>query len=139
MPKKIKKCVLCNSCSGSSYQVALLFNWEVVYAKDLPDLSSYSFVVVICANTGDEELQLDMENFFISLKIKNLKFAICELGNYFGFERDCFGCKKIVQKLLSDLNWIEICSISIDSFPILDINTANDWVKKINETLKHNN
>lgn len=136
MPKKFKKCVLCNSCSGSSYQVALLFNWEIVYSKDFPDLSSYSFVAVICANTGDEELQPDMEKFLISLKIKKIKFAICELGNYFGFERDCFGCKKIVQKILNNLEWIEIDNISIDSLPLIDLNIVNKWVKKIKDITK---
>jgi hypothetical protein len=130
-----KTCVLINSNSGNSYLVASTFGWDILTAADMPDLKPYSFIVIVCANTGDEELQPNMENFLLSLTIKNKSFAICELGNYFGFERDCFGCKKIVQQMLNNLEWKEIDNISIDSLPNIDMNIVHQWVKKIHEIL----
>lgn len=132
------KCVLCNSRNGNSFRVAKLFGWEILAANEFPDLTPYKFIVVICANTGDEELQPEMEEFLLTLDIQNIKYAVCELGNYFGYERDCFGCKTIVRSLLTRLGWKEVADISIDSLPDLDINAANQWVDRIHEITKDN-
>ena len=105
----------------------------MVFAQDNPDLSSYSFLTIICANAGDEELQPEMERFLLSLRTRNANYAICELGNYFGFERDCFGCKKIVRRVLKQLAWRELEHISIDSLPTLDKISAIAWVNKLVE------
>lgn len=132
------KCIICNSKSGNSFKVASVFGWDVLTATEMPDLSLYCFVLFVVANTGDEELQPEMERFLLSLRVQNKTYAICELGNYFGYERDCFGCKQIVQSLLRNLNWKEKANISIDSLPTMNIEIVKKWAKELNETL-HNN
>lgn len=132
------RCVVCNRPSGNSFLVAQAFGFETLFAVDTPDLGPYEFVVLVCANTGDEELQPEMERFLLTLKTTGKRYAICELGNYFGYERDCFGCKKTARLLLDQLGWHEVSHVSIDSLPDLDIHSLQKWIQELHGLLNDN-
>ncbi len=74
-----------------------------------------------------------MEDYLFNLKVKNKKYLVCELGNYFGFENYC-GCKKIVFKILDSLGWEKISDISLDSLPNLDTIRLEKWLEEIKLT-----
>lgn len=115
-----------------------IFCIESVSCQDADDLEKYSLIIFVFSNCGDEELHPILEEYLINLRVKNKKYILCELGNYFGFEMDCFGCKIVVQKLLKDLGWVELNNVSIDSFPDLDLTSFNEWVKVLDEILSKN-
>ena len=134
--------VLCNKRAGTSFTVATRLaeklGGALLTAEERPDLSSHAVVVFVVANTGDEELQQPMEDFLAALTVEGKMFAICELGNYFGFERDCFGCKVIARKVLVQLGWGEISDVSIDSMPTLDEKRLQVWIEELYEFLQRN-
>ena len=133
-----RSCVLVDSPKGKSYELAKQLHTTIVFAKDNPDISPYDFIVIICSNTGDEELTYHLECYLISLKVMSKKYALCELGNYFGMERDCFGSKKIVRYYLAKLGWVEYTHASVDAFPELDMQMAELWMYKTHEAILHN-
>jgi flavodoxin len=127
----IMRAVLCNRAGSTSHKAALIFKWPVLFCIDDPPLDSFELLVVIVANYGDEELQPEMERYLLKCEAKNIRYALCELGNYFGFEDDCFGCKKEALRILDEKSWVCMDQISIDSFPELDKKKLMAWVKKI--------
>lgn len=106
------------------------FKCDVIAAINNPKIKKYKTIIFVVSNVGDEELCQPMEDFVCNIKTKNKKFLICELGNYFGFE-DYAGCKKIVIKILENLNWEKISDISLDSLPKLDLQSLNSWISEI--------
>jgi len=126
--------ILHNKKKGNNYKVANIlknhFNCDIIAAEDNPSLTKYDIIIFVVSNVGDEELCQPMEDYICSIKLKNKSFLICELGNYFGFE-EYIGCKKIVEKLLEELKWKKISDISLDSLPIIDLNSLEKWIYKI--------
>ena len=115
--------------------ISHIFGVKCVCVLDQPDLADYAIIIVIASNFGDEELHPNLEDFLSKQTITNKKYIVCELGNYFGYERDCFGCKKIVRNICKSLNWEEINDISIDSFPNFDDRTFNFWISNLNGSI----
>ena len=136
--------ILHNSKKGNNYIVAKIlaknFNCKTATPEDCPRLSKFNTIIIVVSNTGDEELPQPMEDYLAKLKIKNKKYIVCELGNYFGFE-NYSGCKKIVFKILNDLGWEKISDISLDSVPSLDKRSLKKWLSTLNKNdkNKHNN
>jgi len=134
--KKFKKkiAVLHNKKNGNNYKIAKIiknyFKCDTIAAEDNPSIEKYDIIIFIVSNIGDEELCQPMEDYICSIKLKNKSFLICELGNYFGFE-EYIGCKKIVEKLLEELKWKKISDISLDSLPVIDLNSLEKWIYKV--------
>jgi len=84
----------------------------------------------VLSNTGDEELPQPMEDYLYNLSIREKKYLVCELGNYFGLENYC-GCKKVLFKLLERLCWKKISDTSIDSMPELNRTDLDKWIESI--------
>ncbi len=99
-----------------------------VFTKDLA-LPDFKSAIICVSNAGNEELPLDFEDFLINFNIKNKKYCIVELGNYFGYEWEEFGCAKIVRRLLNNLEWEEVFPVLIlDSFPEIDWSCVKNWM-----------
>lgn len=122
--------VLHNHKNGNNYLVAkklaAQFGCQVAAAEDNPSLKEHNTILVVVPNVGDEELPQPMEDYLFKLTDRNKKYAICELGNYFGLENYC-GCKKVVFHLLDKLGWHRLADISLDSMPTLDEEGLDRW------------
>jgi flavodoxin len=120
-----------NTCKTVASIIANKISATILFVEDCPNLESYSFFVFVFSNRGDEELTEVYENFIVNLQTLDKKYFLCELGNYFGFEYDFFGCKKILEFLLKKLGWQEVLSISIDSTPVIDFEKLEGWINEI--------
>ena len=83
--------VLYYSKGGKAKKVAEFFKLpilNILNALNDKYLDRYSNIIIVCPTYGDEELPLEVEDCLLKLKIKNKNYAICELGNFFGNEKD---------------------------------------------------
>jgi flavodoxin len=136
------KIILFSHEGGMVYKVATKLSESLkipkVSSQTFPNLENYSLVIIVTSNYGDEELPPNLENYLIALRTRDKEYALCELGNYFGYESEYFGCKRIVQGILLRLGWMELSNISLDSFPELDLGSLDDWIMVLNEILSQN-
>lgn len=123
--------VLYYSKGGNSLKVAKYFELPLLNVINNPNLENYNSFVVVCPTYGDEELPFEMEDFLINLKVKNKKYAICELGNRFGHEENGFGAAIIIEYVLDDLDWKKISRLSLDSVPDVDWKVLEEWIEKL--------
>ena len=116
----MKTVVLYASSHGSTRRVVktlaetVKFSFDCFDVKSLTDSSSmgkYDVFLFFCPTYGNEELQQDMERFIIDFKLdmSSKYYAICELGNYYGYEAD-FGAMKIIRYHLEKLCAKELVS-----------------------------
>lgn len=101
---------------------------ECFAAEDNPNLEEFGTIIIVASNMGDEEISQPMEDYLFAIKDREKEYFICELGNYFGLEEYC-GCKKVIFQILDILNWKKLSDISLDSFPNLDIEKLESWIK----------
>ena len=95
------------------------------------------FVIVLCPTYGDEELPLAMEEYLLGLSITGKRYALCELGNYYGYEDCQFGAAKIIRYCLSRLEWVEpFRPLSLDSLPVIDWDSLKEWKDGLCEFLQ---
>lgn len=100
-------------------------------------LSDADLLLVFTPNYGDGELHEPMEEFLRRLKadLPMTRFAICELGNYGGYDDFSFGALHKVRTILLSLNAIELCQhLSLDSMPRLDSRQLDRWINMVNAT-----
>ncbi len=96
---------------------------NVVESVDEAEFANYDLIIFLIATYGDQELQENIENFLISIKhdFTGKKFAICELGNYYGYDDFTFGSGFIVENYLLEKNGSQLLPLaSIDTLPLLD-------------------
>lgn len=111
--------------------------FDVRQLRDLRVLDSYKTFLFLAPTYGNEELQLDMERFIVRFKVdmSNKRYAICELGNYYGFDSD-FGAMRIIRYHLEKLHGQELISpLSMDSLPQKDWMSFAIWCGKLNAAL----
>lgn len=117
------------------------FRFDSFDVKDLRDagpLDKYETFLFFAPTYGNEELQLDMERFIIAFKLdlSNKRYAICELGNYYGYETD-FGAMRILRYHLDRLCGTELISpLSLDTLPKKDWQAFTRWCGKLNTVLR---
>ena len=112
--------------------------FDVRTLKNSDALDKYDVFLFFSPTYGNEELQLDMETFIINFKVDMSRkhYAICELGNYYGYETD-FGAMKIIRYHLERLNGNELISpLSMDSLPKKDWKALATWCGKLNKSLR---
>ena len=101
-------------------------------------LTQYDLLLFFCPTYGDEELQDDMENFLrhFELDMTGKRFAICELGNYYGYNDFSFGAMRIIREHLLELHGEELCEpLSLDSMPKMSLEHLLRWVELLNSKL----
>lgn len=125
-----------DSPHGKTKFVSSKFNCECVSAKNAVIWAD--IVLFLCPTYGDEELPHEMEDFLLSLKIRNKSYVVCELGNYYGYDDFTFGAKKIIEEHLNSLGWDKFYNgISLDSLPKIDWDCFFKWKKGLDHALQN--
>lgn len=115
---------------------------DVFDVKDRPPssrLSEYEVLLFCTPTYGDEELQDDMEEFLrtFDLDLAGKRFALVELGNYYGYDDYTFGAMSILRRRLTELHGSELCEpLSLDSLPKVNWEHLDRWVDYLNAHLK---
>ena len=124
--------VLHSTNSGNNRLVAQLIarhlGCQTFAAADNPDLSHYNSIILVVANSGDEELQPQMEEYLCGLKLTGKDYYLCELGNYFFFG-EYKGCKQVAAALLDALGWTKRGETCVDTVPTLDTGALEAWLQ----------
>lgn len=136
--------VVFGSTRGSTRSVVkklptlLRFPFDTIDAAALADtrhLERYDLLLFFASTWGDGELQIDMEMFFVRcpLHLNGKPYAICELGNYYGYDDFEFGALRIMQHQLQHARGQEFVEpFSMDSFPQRDWQGLSNWCEAIN-------
>ncbi|MFS0756134.1 flavodoxin family protein [Noviherbaspirillum sp. 1P10PC] len=117
----------------------LSFPVDIVNIRTLTGDSTfaqYDLLLFFASTTGDQELQEDMEQFFVR-QTRNLygkPYAVCELGNYFGYDDFDLGAEQILRHLLCQAGGKELIPpFCMDSFPYKDWNNLARWCVHLNQ------
>src|SRR5262245_4116245 len=100
--------ILYGSTRGNTRLVAtrmpkqLNFHADVLEVNSLQNvevLHQYDLLLFLASTWGDGELQIDMERFLVDhhIDLSGKHYAICELGNYYGYDDFEFGALRIMQ------------------------------------------
>jgi flavodoxin len=117
-----------------------------VLAIDLLDdpglLRQYDLLLFLASTWGDGELQIDMEHFFARQRIdlSGKLYAICELGNYYGYDDFEFGALRIMQYHLQQWGAEEFVEpFCMDSLPRKDWDGFARWCNLLNRAVELQN
>jgi len=116
----------------------LHFDADVVEVNSLQDidlLRQYDLLLFLASTWGDGELQIDMEHFFVQnhIDLSGKYYAICELGNYYGYDDYEFGALRIMQCQLQQWGGHEFVEpFSMDSLPRKDWDGFARWCNLLN-------
>jgi flavodoxin len=137
----MKAIVVYASKGGGTQRAAAAF--EDIEIQNVSKLSSHlgfwDFFIFLCPTCGDEELPLEMEDFFQSVILTDKLFTICEFGNYVGLDELEWGPRRIITSHLLKLGWKEaVDGVSIDSVPDVDWDALNHWKEKVHEFINSN-
>ena len=114
---------------------------EVFDVKESPPaekIQSCDVLLVFSPTYGDEELQQDMEDFLrgFSANLAGRRFALCELGNYGGYDDFSFGAAHILRRRLRELGATELCSaLSLDAMPRIQWEHLHQWAAFVSRHL----
>jgi flavodoxin len=123
---------------GNNFQVASIIasrlKCNLLAATDSPSLERYDVVIVVAANTGDEELSKTMESYLMNITLTDKHYLVVEIGNYFGLD-NYYGCRQVVSGLLDRLGWKKLGEKTIDSTPSLDEEEVELWLSFVQENI----
>lgn len=141
----MKSLVIYGSTRGNTRTVVnrlpalLTFPVDIVDVKTLTDaklFQEYDLLMFFASTAGDQELQIDMERFLTreTVQLRGKPYAICELGNYFGYDDFDFGAERILHHYLHEWGGTELIEpFSMDSFPHKDWNNLARWCNLLNQ------
>jgi flavodoxin len=110
---------------------------QVLFANDVRSAQQLEFAdayIFLSPTVGDEELQDDFEAFFLRFHddLPRRPFAVCELGNYYGYDDFEFGPASIIRQFLKHHTMKEfVPSLSLDSLPKIPWALFEMWAAKI--------
>ena len=118
------------------------FKFDVFNVKGLDPivLLQYDLIIFFSPTYGDEELQIDVEDFLqqIDFSLHGKLIVVIELGNYYGYEKQCFGARKILTNILTIRGAKEFYpGFSLDSLPRIDWNTFSRWADGLSERVRN--
>lgn len=133
--------VLFDSVHGTTRKVAgelsTLLHCQAIHVTDNFDDNT---LIILCPTYGDEELPPEMEKWITNAQVAEKRFAICELGNYYGYDDYTFGAAKIIRHQLLSLGWKEFFRpLSLDSLPSIEWDDLHQWAGEINAIFERNN
>lgn len=114
---------------------------DVAAAPESRSWAAHDPLVFFCPTYGDEELEPSMEAFLLRHGdgLAGSAFAVCELGNYYGYDDFSFGALHIVRRLLLARGGREVCPpLSLDSLPRLDEAQLESWTGVLDAGLARN-
>jgi flavodoxin len=144
----MKALVIFGSTRGNTRLVAtrlperLHFDVDVLAVNLLHDVSmlrQYDLLLFLASTWGDGELQVDMEQFFVRhhINLSGKHYAICELGNYYGYDDFEFGALRIMQNQLQQWGGHEFVEpFCMDSLPRKDWDGLQRWCNLLNRAVK---
>lgn len=111
---------------------------DVLSVKDAsPEmLVGYDVMLFFAPTYGDAELHGGMENFLRStdVNLSGRRFAICELGNYGGYDDFVFGALTVLRRRLLELGAAELGThLSLDALPRLNPEHLHRWLAHVND------
>jgi len=101
-------------------------------------LAPYNVCLFFASTWGDGELQEDMESLFVRFKLDltGKHFAVCELGNYYGYDDFEFGALHIMQHFLDASGGVELVEpFCMDSLPKKDWLGFESWSAGLQQKL----
>lgn len=144
----MKALVIYGSTWGNTKKVVqrlpewLFFPIDIENVKDLADdrvFQTYDLLLFFASTAGDQELQFDTEEFLLRSepKLRGKPYAVCELGNYFGYDDFEFGAERILSHFLQAGGGQEfIPPFAMDTFPNRDWAGLARWCNKLNEKVR---
>lgn len=148
LKQKIRALAIYGSSRGNTKLIVnrlpahFTFHVDIVEASSILDadiIIKYDLLLFFASTWGDGELQIDMENFLISnhLNLNGKPYAICELGNYYGYDDFEFGAMRIMRNQLEQWNGYELIEpFSMDTFPRKDWNSLTCWCELLNHNVE---
>jgi flavodoxin len=112
---------------------------EIGSLQDVNVLRQYDLLVFLASTWGDGELQVDMERFFAGRHVElcGTQYAICELGNYYGYDDFEFGALRIMQHQLQQWGGREFIEpLCMDSLPRKDWGSFARWCSLLNRAVE---
>lgn len=143
----MKTAIIFASTNGRTRRVVRDVTQQLAHETELFDagagvslerLRGHAVWVFFAPTYGDEELQPALEEFVYGLTepLDGRRFAVCEFGNYYGYDDMSFGAARIIRERLLRLRATELCEpASIDSFPQLDRGTLQRWTVLLDEKM----
>lgn len=140
--------LLYGSTTGNTRLVAARLPECLDFSVDVVDVGSlsggdavagYDLLIFLASTWGDGELQVDMERFFVQYRValEGRHYAVCELGNYYGYDDFEFGALRIIQYHLQSWGGRELVEpFSMDSLPRKDWAGFARWCDLLNRTVK---
>ena len=111
----------------------LKFSYTEWNDSNAPVVWNSARVLFVSPTCGDEELHPGLEDYLLGVRQNGCEFAICELGNYYGYETKSFGAGRTLQKFLSSNGWREFHPmLSLDSSPAIDWRSLEAWAAGMN-------
>ena len=144
----VKIAILYGSSHGKTRKVVQRVVESLIFAPDVFDVKAgrswdllldYDLFLFFCPTYGDEELQSDVEDFlrFCNIDMTKRWFAVCELGNYYGYENFSFGVLNIIRETLFEWGGLELCEpLSLDSLPRTHWGHLDEWVNVLNAKIR---
>jgi flavodoxin len=143
----MKGLVLYGSSTGNTRRVVSRLPEYLQFPVDIFDISTvmdaallmqYDLLLFFASTWGDGELQADMEAFFVrqQIDLQGKPYAICELGNYYGYDDFEFGALRIMQHQLNLWRGCEFAEpFSMDSLPRKDWDGFTRWCDLLNRSV----
>jgi flavodoxin len=144
----MKALIIYGSTRGNTRVVAtrmpknLHFDADVLPVNSLQDanvLRQYDLLLFLASTWGDGESQIDMERFFVRHRIdlSGTHYAICELGNYYGYDDFEFGALRIMRHQLQQWGGREFIEpFCMDSLPRKDWAGFARWCNLLNRAVE---
>lgn len=128
--------------TGNGFAVALklagaLSEASILHADDVQspaDLAAYARFVFLTPTAGNEELPEPIERLFDmkGLDFTGREYAVCELGNYYGYDLYEYGAGKTVRRLLGERGGREFHPmLSLDTLPRTDWERFETWCSSL--------
>ena len=132
--------------AGNTVQVAgklkeMLAEADVYHVDEVRDpevLRRYTRFIFLTPTVGNEELSEPFEALFDQkwVDFSDTFYAICELGNYYGFELFEYGAAKILHQLIRARGGKEFYrTLSLDTLPMIDWDLFNAWAEGLRDSL----
>jgi flavodoxin len=144
----MKALIIYGSTRGNTRLVAARMPGNLHFDVDVRDVASlqdsnvlrqYDLLLFLASTWGDAELQIDMEHFFARQRVDlcGKHFAICELGNYYGYDDFEFGALRIMQHQLEQWGGREFAEpFCMDSLPRKDWDGFARWCEMLNRAVE---
>jgi len=121
-------------------QEKLRFPVEALNVSDVSvdpaGIKKYDYSFFLTATYGDQELNDAIEAFVLRLDkdLSTVKYLVCEVGNYYGYDDHAFGSGQIVERFLDDRGAQRVMNTnSVDSLPRIDWKQVDAWIGQLNE------